>query len=184
MKLHEKIKKIIKEKGMKLTTLHKRIVIEHGENSISYLTLHRTIHGKTQLRESNLFQIASGLGVGTGELRKDTEYEILIPVIRCKDNYYIEVLEKKLPFSVNRLTLLPGGKTEVARDPAGREKYTKWIYGLRGEIKCFVIKKADVELKIVKRNDWFAFDSTLNHKFENNVKSNSCCLIYQNPKYL
>ena len=184
MKIHEKIKLLLKEKGWKLKDLNKEIADLFEENAITYLTLLRTVHGKTKLRESTLFQIASALGQTPTDIRKDTDEEKKFTHYGYNKKAYLEIESSNLDFLTARLVLLPGAKTEIEQDPAERGNFLKWFYGLQGETTCVVMTDNSHEKHIIRKNESFYFRSTHPHYFENNTDQKSVCLLIQNPKYI
>jgi hypothetical protein len=184
MKINEKIQELLKEKGWKLSTLHKEIVELFEDHAITYLTLLRTIHGQTKLRESTLFQIASALEKTPGEIRKGTELEEKFTHYGYNKKAYLEIETTKLNFMTARLVMLPEAKTETERDPEERGDFVKWIYGLQGELTCVVTGQNGQERHIIKKNESFYFSSTQPHYFENHSGKKAVCLLIQNPKYI
>lgn len=184
MKIHEKIKLMLKEKGLNLKALHREIVNLFEENAITYLTLLRTIHGQTKLRESSLFQIASALGEKTEDIRKDTDEEEKFTRFGYNKKAYLEIESNTLNFLTSRLVLLAGGKTETEQDPSEKGDFVKWLYGLQGELTCAVVKKGIPEKHIVRKNESFYFLSTNPHHFENPTNKKAVCLLIQNPRYI
>ena len=98
MKIYEKIKIVLKEKGWKLKDLHREIADLFEGNAVTYLTLLRTVHGQTQLRESTLFQIASALGQTPADLRKDTDEEEKFTHYGYNKKAYLEIESSNLDF--------------------------------------------------------------------------------------
>ena len=184
MKIHEKINGLLKEKGWKLKSLHREIVDLFEENAVTYLTLLRTIHGQTQLRESTLFQIASALGQTPAKIRKDTDEEEKFIHYGYNKKAYLEIESSPLDFLRARLVLLAGAKTEVEQDPVEKGNFVKWLYGLQGETTCVVIAENGPQKHIIRKNESFYFHSTQPHYFENPTAQKSVCLLIQNPKYI
>lgn len=111
-------------------------------------------------------------------------------------------------FMATELVLSLGGKTKLERDPdfaLEREKiekikeslkdlnlqipfgedynilrFEKYIYCLRGSVTCYIGN----EKHTLKSGDGLTFPSSMPHWFENNSKSTTRCLIFQNPRYL
>ena len=184
MKINEKIEQILKEKRWKLKNLHREIVDLFEENAVTYLTLLRIIHGKTKLRESTLFQIASALGKTPTQIRKDTDEEEKFTRYGYNKKAYMEIESHNLNFSTARLIMLPGAKTEIEQDPKEKGNFVKWLYGLQGEITCVVMSESGPERHIIRKNETFYFRSTEPHHFENTANQKSACLIVQHPKYI
>lgn len=185
MKIHEKIKLLLKEKGWKLKDLHRRIADLFEENSITYLTLLRTVHGQTKLRESTIFQIASAIGMRTEDIRKDTDQEETSLRYGDPKRAYIEVEPTDLNFLTARLVVLPGARTEKEQDPVEEGDFTKWVYCLQGEITCVIVKEDGKEERhTIAKNKSFHFKSTQLHYFENHTGKKAICLLIQNPKYI
>ena len=107
MKVNEKIKLLLKERSWKLKDLHRRIFDLFEDNSITYLTLLRTIHGQTKLRESTLFQIATALEKKPDEIRKDTDEEEKFARYGYNKKAYLEIESTSLNFLTAKLVLLP-----------------------------------------------------------------------------
>lgn len=196
MKLHEKIKQIRLEKGLTLKELHQIMLNDFKENTVAYKTLLRIEAGDTDGRGSTLHQISTALGIPLSELRKGTEEENK-PVDFIKKNKrlgryvfnekaYAELLiRQNRNFMVTELVLEPAGKTGLEQDPAtppgqDNQKFEKYIYCLRGSVACYIGK----DKYILKYGDGLVFGSSTPHWFENNLKSESRCLIFQNPRYL
>lgn len=184
MKIHEKIKLILQEKGWTLKQLQREITDRFEENSITYLTLLRTVHGETKIRESSLFQIASALGMMPRDIRKGTDNEEEYIYVRYNKKAYWEVEKNDIGFAQGRLILLPGAKTEPLKDPEEIAPFVKWIYGLQGEMTCVVNTESGIEHFKITKNQSCHFKSTDFHYFENNTDKKSICLVIQNPKHL
>ena len=115
------------------------------------------------------------------------------------------LIRQKHTFMVSELVLKPQGKTRLERDPDWsletdklKEalkninvepqivenfsvlKFEKYIYCLRGNITCYIGN----ERYVLNRGDGLIFSSSMPHWFENNAKSVSHCLIFQNPRHL
>lgn len=184
MKVYEKIKQLLEEKGWKVKTLNKEIQALFEDNAVHYYTLLRNLHGKTNLQESTLFQIALALGKTPAELKKNTDDEEKFIRLEYNKKACLEIENNSLEFLTGRLTLLPGAKTENEQDPIEKGKFIKWLYGLRGEVTC-VLTNAGVEKKyIIKKNETFFFISTEPHHFENKTSKKAVCILIQNPKYI
>lgn len=184
MKVHEKLKLLLEEKDWTLTALHKKIKDLFEENAVTYLTLLRTVHGETRLRESTLFQIASALEKTPEEIRKDTDEEERFTRYGYNKKAYLEIESGNLNFLTARLVLLAGAKTETEQDPFEKGEFVKWLYGLQGEITCVVTTENGSEKHIIGKNESFYFRSTHPHYFENNTAKRAVCLLIQNPKYI
>lgn len=184
MKIHEKITLILKEKGWTLKRLQREIIERFEENAVTYLTLLRTVHGETKIRESSLFQIASALGMMPRDIRKGTDDEEEYLYIRYNKKAYWEIEKNDICFAQGRLVLLPGAKTEPLKDPAEIAPFVKWIYGLQGELACVVMTESGMQHFQIKKNQSCYFKSTDFHYFENNTYKKAICLIIQNPKHL
>ncbi len=192
MKLHEKIRKIRKEKGLSLTDLEKRLVEIFGSKALRYNSLFRIEKGLRDARVSSLSQLCIGLGISLKDLKEGTEEELLpsVDIIRKRDrvaqyvysqNVYAQILTKeKHTFMAVRLHLEPGGKTRLEQDPSMLGKFEKWVYGLKGKVTCIIGQKK-YELK---KDESLSFESTLPHSFENNTSHKASCLIFQNPKHI
>jgi len=184
VKIHEKIRLLVEEKKLKLAALHRKIKELFGEEAITYLTLYRTLHGLTKVRESSLFQIATSLGITPLEIKKGTEEDIEIDRYQYSKNAYFDVLTKDTDFLPIRLVLLPGAKTLTEQDPKELGDFIKWIYPQRGEVTCVITMEGGIERHTLKKTDQpFWFKSTFPHYFENNSNRKSTCLIIQIPKY-
>ena len=75
MRLHEKIKKLRKEKNLRIRDLHNKLKELFGAEALSYRTLLRIEKGDTVGRGSSLYQICLGLGLTLKELKEGTEEE-------------------------------------------------------------------------------------------------------------
>lgn len=192
MELHEKIRKIRKEKGLSLTDLEQRLVGIFGNKALRYNTLYRIEKGLRDARISSLSQICIGLGISLKELKEGTEEEMLPSADHIKkrdkiaqyvysEKAYAQILTKeKQPFLGLRLILEPGGKTKLEQDPITLGKFEKWVYGLKGKITCIVGQ----DRFVVKKDETLCFESNLPHYFENNTKQKASCIIIQNPKHI
>lgn len=184
MKIHEKIRLLVEEKKLNLAVLQRKIKELFGDEAITYLTLYRTIHGLTKVRESSLFQIAASLGVTPVEIKKDTEGDIEVDRYEYNKNAYFDVLTKDAEFLPIKLVLLPGAKTLTEQDPIEKGNFIKWVYPQRGEVSCVITAEGGIERHVVKNlGKPFWFKSTYPHYFENTTKRKSTCLIIQLPKY-
>ena len=201
MKLHEKIKEIRLKKNLSLNELHRLIFNDFKENTVTYRTLLRIEAGDTDGRASTLHQISTALGISLSELKKDTEEENK-PIDFIKRNKrlgryvfneraYAELLiRQNRNFMVTELVLEPQGKTRLEQDPQAIPKennpetptlkFEKYIYCLRGSVACYIGK----DIYILRYGDGLVFGSSTPHWFENHSKSESRCLIFQNPRYL
>lgn len=111
-------------------------------------------------------------------------------------------------FMAMELALKPQGKTKIEQDPEltlEKEKieqikqilkslnlelpafedykilkFEKYIYCLKGSIACYIGQ----ERYVLRKGDGLSFESSHPHWFENLAKSQSRCLIVQNPRYL
>ena len=192
MHLHEKIRKMRKEKGLSLTDLEKRLVEIFGKKALRYNTLYRIEKGLRQARISSLSQICIGLGISLKELKAGTEEEklSLVDIFRKQDELaqyvysqkaYAHILTaEKQSFFALRLVLEPGGKTKLEQDPIELGKFQKWVYGLKGRITCLIGQ----EKYLLKKDDALCFESNLPHSLENNTLQKAACLIIQNPKHI
>lgn len=191
MKVHQKITKIRREKGLKVKDLHNKLREIFGNKALSYRTLLRLEKGHTDGRGSSLYQVCLGLGITLEELKKGTQGEVgvadYIKKNSRKGGYvynekaFTEILTgPKRKFLALELTLEPKGKTKIERDPEGKEKFEKWIYVLRGKMNCLV---KGVKFSLGK-GDCISFDSSLAHWFENDSSQRASCLIIQNPAHI
>lgn len=191
MKLYQKITKIRKEKKLKITGLHNRLVDLFGGNALSYRTLLRIEKGHTDGRASSLEQICMGLGVTLKELREGTEEEFTIADYIKKheregkyiynEKAFAEILTgAKRKFLALELVLEPGAKTKIEKDPETLEGFEKWIYVLMGRIDC-VVRNVRFTLK---KGDSISFNSSLPHYFENNTSKITRCIFIQNPRHI
>lgn len=184
MKIYEKIKGLLKEKGWNASVFHRKIKDLFEDNAIAYLTLHRTINGVTKVRESTLFQIASVLGITPEEIKKNTEAQKKFNRYNYNKNAFLEVMDSCPDFLTARLVLLSNAKTQTEHDPLEKGNFTKWLYGLQGEMACIVMTENGVQKKIIKKNEAFYFKSTYPHYFENTSPNKAVCILIQNPKYI
>lgn len=128
MKLHEKIKKVRLEKDLSLKELHRLMLNDFKEGTITYRTLQRIEAGDTDGKGSSLHQICTALGISLSELRKDTEEENK-PVDLIKRNkrlgryvfnekvYADLLMRQNRNFMAQELVLGPQGKTKLEQDP-------------------------------------------------------------------
>jgi len=184
VKIYEKIRLLVEEKKIKLAALHRKIKELFGDEAITYLTLYRTVHGSTKVRESSLFQIATSLGITPLEIKKGTDEDIEVDRYEHSKTAYFDVLTNDTEFLPIKLVLLPGAKTLTEQDPIEKGNFIKWIYPQRGEITCVITAEGGIERHTIKNTDKpFWFKSTYPHYFENTSKRRSTCLIIQLPKY-
>jgi transcriptional regulator with XRE-family HTH domain len=184
MKIYEKIKLILEQKGWNLSEFHRYIKELFEDEAITYLTLYRTINGLTHLRESTLFQIACSLGTTPEELKKDTEEQEKFSRYVYNKKAYLEVINSQLDFLTAKLVLLPGAKTQTEQDPIEKGNFIKWLYGLQGETTCIVVTESGVQRHTINKNESLSFKSTNPHYFENNTTRKAVCLLIQHPKYI
>ena len=184
MKLHQKLQQIVRDNGGNLSSLHRKIKALFEENAIAYLTLYRTVQGLTEVRQSTLFQIASALGMSPEKIKEGTEKEEKHSRYEYNPKAFLEIENNDLPFLSGRLILLAGASTQPEQDPTEKGSFTKWLYGLQGEISCVVVTSSGEERTTVRKNESFAFPSTLPHHFENNTGRKASCVLIQNPKYI
>ncbi|MBN1869523.1 MAG: hypothetical protein JW847_02970 [Candidatus Omnitrophica bacterium] len=184
MKVHQKIKLLLEEKDWTLKMLQRAIEELFEGNAVTYLTLLRTIHGQTKLRESTLFQIATALGKTPEEIRKETDEEEKFIRFGYNKKAHLEIESTNLDFLTARLVLLPQAKTETEQDPAEKGVFVKWLYGLTGETTCVVMTENGSERHTIRKNESFSFRSTYPHYFENNAGKKAVCILVQNPKYI
>lgn len=128
MKLHEKIKQTREEKGLSLKELHRLMLNDFKETTITYRSLQRIEGGDTDGKGTSLHQICTALKISLSELKKDTEEENR-PVDFIKKNkrlgkyvfngwVYAELLSRQnRNFMVQELVLKPQGKTGIEQDP-------------------------------------------------------------------
>lgn len=192
MTLHEKIRKMRKERGLKIRDLEKRLVEIFGSKALRYNTLYRIEKGLRQARVSSLSQICIGLGVSLKELKEGTGEDkfSLVDFFRKGEKFaqyvysekaYAHILSReRQPFLALRLFLEPGGQTRLEQDPIELGNYQKWVYGLKGKITCVVGK----ERYLLQKNEALSFNSNVAHSFENNSGKKCSCLIIQNPKHI
>lgn len=146
MKLQEKIKQIRKEKGLSLKELHRLMLNDFKQGSITYRTLQRIEAGDTDGKGSSLHQISTALGMSLSELKKDTEEENK-PVDLVKRNkrlgryvfnekvYADLLMRQNRNFMVVELVLQPQGQTNLEQDPQlnlGQEKLEQIKQALKG----------------------------------------------------
>ena len=125
------------------------------------------------------------------------------------EKVYAELLMRQnRNFMAQELVLKPQGKTRLEQDPElnlGQEKFDqikqilkgteletsvleeykilkseKYAYCLSGKVACYIGK----DRHILRKGDGLSFESFLPHWFENISKSESRCLIFQNPRHL
>ena len=125
------------------------------------------------------------------------------------EKVYAELLMRQnRNFMAQELVLKPQGKTRLEQDPElnlekGKTeqikeilkglnleapvledykilKFEKYVYCLKGRVACYI----DKDKYILRKGDGLSFESTLAHWFENISKTESHCLIVQNPRYL
>ena len=191
MKLHEKIAKIRKKKGLKISDLHRKLKSIFGNKALSYRTLLRLEKGHADGRGTSLYQICMGLNITLEELKKGTDEDIFfadyMPKNRRQGKYVYSdkatafiLSGAKRNFLPLELVLEPGAKTKIEKDPDGEVKFEKWVYVLQGELNC-VVKDKKI---ILKKSDCVSFDSRLAHCFENTSSKKTSCIIIQNPTHI
>jgi transcriptional regulator with XRE-family HTH domain len=192
MTLNEKIRKMRKDRGLKIRDLEKRLIEIFGKNALRYNTLYRIEKGLRQARVSSLSQICIGLGVSLKELKEGTEEEkfSLVDLFKKGEKFaqyvysekaYAHILTReRQPFLALRLFLEPDGQTKLEQDPLELGNYQKWVYGLKGKITCVVGN----EKFLLRKNEAFCFNSNVAHSFQNNTAQKATCLIIQNPKHI
>jgi transcriptional regulator with XRE-family HTH domain len=192
MKLHEKVRKIRKEKGISLRRLHANLIEIFGNKALRYNTLYRIEKGLRDGRSSSLSQICLGLGVSLKELKEGTEENKpqVATLIRKRDRTRQYVYSEKAlaqilsganqSFLVEQLNLEPGGATKLEQDPSELGRFEKWIYCLKGKITVNV----GANKFVVSKDEVLFFESTIPHYFENTRLKKASCLIIQNPKHI
>jgi quercetin dioxygenase-like cupin family protein len=192
MKLHEKIRKMRKEKKLSLIALEKRLIEIFGAKALRYNSLYRIEKGMREARVSSLSQLCVGLGISLKELKEGTEEEkyYLVDLIKKRDKTaqyvyseraYAQILtSEKQSFLGERLILDAGGKTNLQQDPLELGKFQKLVYCLKGKINCVVGQ----EKYLLRKDDTLCFESNIPHYFENTSIAKATCLIIQNPKHL
>jgi len=155
MKLHEKIKKIRREKGLSLKELHRLIINDFKEGAITYRTLQRIEAGDTDGKGSSLHQLCTALGVSLSELKKDTE-EQTRPIDLIKRGkrlgryvfsasaYADLLIRQNRNFMVTELVLKPQGKTKLELDPELVLEKEK-IKQIREIIKSSIVELSGLE---------------------------------------
>ena len=128
MKLHEKIKQIRKEKGLNLKEMHRLMLNDFKEGTVTYRTLQRIEAGDTDGKGISLHQISTALGLSLSELKKGTEEENQ-PVDLVKRNkrlgryvfnervYADLLIRQNRNFMAVELVLKSQGKTQLEQDP-------------------------------------------------------------------
>lgn len=193
MKVHERIRKIREEKGLKLIDLYRRIKEHFGPKAINYRTLKRIQAGDTEPTEFSLYRISIGLGIRLKDLLAE-EKDVLVkfipkdkpeghydyaPACAHADKLATRKLQGMLP---QKLFLAPKAKTRLETTPEKKDTqtYQKWVYGLKGETVCIVGE----ERYVLTRGDACFFDSRHAHYFENTSAKPACCLVIQCPPYI
>ncbi|MDP8212577.1 MAG: cupin domain-containing protein [Candidatus Zapsychrus exili] len=184
MKLYEKINETLANRSLKIINLHRKIVDSFGSEAISHTTLYRALTGKSSLRESSIFQIATALEIKTSELKKNTEVQDKFSIFEYNDNAYLEISNDLLEFLPAKLVIKPLGRTEILQDPQEKGEFYKWSFGLKGEIVCTIIFDDKAEKHTIGKNDTFTFNSTNKHYYENTTNKTASAIVVQNPKYL
>lgn len=183
MKLHEKIKQIRQEKSLSLKELHRLMLNDFKESTITYRSLQRIEGGDTDGKGTSLHQICTALKISLSELKKDTEEENR-PVDFIKKNkrlgkyvfngwVYAELLSRQnRNFMVQELVLKPQGKTGIEQDPVvnlAEEKIER--------IKQ-ILKEANLETPVLEDYKLLKFE-----KYIYCLKGKITCYIGNN-KYL
>ena len=192
MKLHEKIRKIRKEKGLSLRQLDANLVEIFGDKALQYNTLYRIEKGLGDGRPSSLSQICLGLGISLKELKEGTEEDKpqVATLIRKRDRNRQYVYSEKAQaqiisgqnqsFAAEYLVLEPQSATKIEQDPSELGRFEKWIYCQKGKITVNIAAKK----YILSKDDCLFFESTLPHSFENMTSKKASCIVIQNPKHI
>jgi len=191
MHIKDKIRALRKEKKLSQRELFERIYALFGNKSITKRTLERIETGEVEARVSSLYQIALGLGVSIKALYEGVEQNEKTGFSRW-DTYqgqFIYETEKafakllsgrNIPFLAMKLHIEPGAKTRKEQEPEIEKKPIKWVYVLRGALKCHV----EDETYALKRNQCASFNSSKPHYFENASKTKTICLLIQYPRHI
>jgi len=174
----------LNDKGWSVVDLHNEIVKVFEDDAVIYLTLHRTINGKTKFRESTLHQVAGALGKTPKQLREGTDEQETTTRYDYNDKAYLEIETTNLKFLTGKLILLAGGKTREEKDPPEKGIFMKWLHGLQGEMACIVTSAQGPERHIIRKGESFYFNSTQPHYFENLTSKKAESILIQDPKYL
>lgn len=192
MKLHEKIRKIRKEKEISLRQLHANLVEIFGSKALRYNTLYRIEKGLRDGRVSSLSQICLGLGISLKELKEGTEEDKpqVATLIRKRDRtrqyVYSEKAQAQIISGINQsflaeqLNLEPGGVTKLERDPSELGRFEKWIYCLKGKLTVNV----GANKFTLSKDEVLFFESTIPHYFQNSTSKKASCIVIQNPKHI
>jgi len=191
MKLHEKIRSIRKDKGLKLTDVCHRIEEHFGPRKIHYRTLQRIEAGETEPTEFSLYRICFALQIKLSDLLEENEsIAKFIPKNKPQGRFeYLNTTSYATKLSTRKLKgILPqklflsaGDRLPMEKDidESGEKIYEKWIYGLKGETTCIVNGKKYT----LNKNDVLFFEAHHPHNFENNSSKSAVCLIIYCPPY-
>lgn len=191
MNIKDKIRSLRKEKNLSQRELSERIYTLFGNKAITKRTLERIESGGVKARVSSLYQIALGLGISIKALYEGVEQNEKTGFSRW-DTYQGQfiyetdkafaklICGRNTPFLAMKLYLEPAAKTKQEQEPQTEEKSTKWVYVLRGMLKCHV----EDETYTLKRNQCASFNSSKPHYFENAAKTKTICLLIQYPRHI
>jgi len=187
MKIHEKINKILKERKWRAIKLYTEIYNIYKKDSINPNTLYRALGGKHKLQKNSINQIAAALNIPLHELKNGTDYEKNNFIIYSYNNkaWLEEVLDnnkKNLPF-VSRLVISGLSKTGMIQEEKNNV-FKKCIFVEKGEIRLTAVCELseDINLKKISQGEFFAFNNTYPHEFENASLRQSKVLIFYCPK--
>ena len=191
MHIRDRVREIRKAKKLTQKQLFERIYALFGNKSITKRTLERIESGEVEARVSSLYQIALGLGVSIRALYEGVEQNEKTGFSRWDtyqgqfiyetDKAFAKLLSgRNIPFLAMKLHIEPGAKTRQEQEPETEEKSIKWIYVLRGALKCYV----ENETYTLKRNQCASFNSSKAHYFENISQTKTICLIIQYPRHI
>jgi transcriptional regulator with XRE-family HTH domain len=191
MQLHDKIRQIREEKGLKLVDVYERIKEQFGPRAINYRTLQRIEAGETEPGEFSLYRISIGLNVKIKDLQvEENTLAKFIPHDKPQGHYdYPHTKARAIKLSTGKLKgLLPqklilaaGAKTPIEKniDPDNLKIYEKWVFGLKGQITCVV----ENEEYVIGKNDVVFFEAQNAHYFENRSAKSASCLVIYSPPY-
>lgn len=204
MKLYEKVRNIIRERGISIAQFHRMVENEFQDKTLSYRSFKRILSGASAINEAFLTQASFILSIPLSKLKEDTEEETqpvdYIPKNKRLGNFMFNskaiaeiLIKRNRKFQVIELILEPGGKTKLEQDPFEVADFEKYIYCLQGKIACFV----GGQRYVLSAGDGLSFKSTLPHWFENLMKATkegkkaktrkpnvSRCIIFQDPRYI
>jgi hypothetical protein len=185
IKLSEKIKQLMKEKGIKsLYKLHQILVKEFGKQALSRRSLTTIMNQQVVIRSKVIHQLCHVFNIIPLQLIKETNiapYFKDIDHLKIYDKnkivFSINALFQGPPYSVEKVFLRPGQRTpQITANPGTIKNTSVSIYVLRGTIDFVEIDKGKYR-KRLKAGEFFEYNFKNSHYFEN-TSTLLCSLIF------